>query len=186
MAYFITYRNMDPLFAADLSDERNPKLVGELEITGFSEYLHFWGEDKLLGLGFETDPKTGQQKGLKLVMFDMADPAELKVLGSKVLQDTSYSPALYDYKTILADPGENLIGFLVESYDRGVKRDYELYQWNGEGFERILSENLDEDGYDNANYRGMYIGEKFYIAHPEVVRYYDRENYERKQVLKME
>ena len=62
----------------------------------------------------------------------MADPAELKVLGSKVLQDTSYSPALYDYKTILADPGENLIGFLVESYDRGVKRDYELYQWNGE------------------------------------------------------
>lgn len=185
MAYFITYRNMDPLFAADLSDERNPKLVGELEITGFSEYLHFWGEDKLLGLGFETDPKTGQQKGLKLVMFDMADPVELKVLGSKVLQDTSYSPALYDYKTILADPGENLIGFLVESYDRGVKRDYELYQWNGEGFERILSENLDEDGYDNANYRGLYIGEKFYIAHPEVVRYYDREKYELRQTLEI-
>lgn len=186
MAYFITYRNMDPLFAVDLSDERNPKLVGELEITGFSEYLHFWGEDKLLGLGYETDPGTGRQKGLKLVMFDMSNPAELKILGTKVLRDTSYSPALYDYKTILADPGENLIGFIVESYDRGVKRDYELYQWNGDGFEKILSENLNDDGYDNANYRGMYIGEKFYIAHPEVVRYYDRDKYELRQTLKIE
>lgn len=185
MAYFITYRNMDPLFAVDLSDERNPKLVGELEITGFSEYLHFWGEDKLLGLGYETDPGTGRQKGLKLVMFDMSNPAELKILGTKVLRDTSYSPALYDYKTILADPGENLIGFIVESYDRGVKRDYELYQWNGDGFEKILSENLNDDGYDNANYRGMYIGEKFYIAHPEVVRMYDRTDYRLGQKLEM-
>ena len=185
MAYFITYRNMDPLFAADLSDERNPKLVGELEITGFSEYLHFWGEDKLLGLGYETDPKTGEQKGLKLVMFDMSDPAKLKILGTKVLQDTSYSPALYDYKTILADPEENLIGFVVESYRRGVKRDYELYQWDGDAFEKILSESLTEDKYDNANYRGVYIGEKFYVAHPEIVRYYDRKDYKLKQKLEM-
>lgn len=186
MAYFITYRNTDPLFAADLSDEKNPKLVGELEVTGFSEYLHFWGEDKLLGLGFETDPKTGEQKGLKLVMFDMSDPVQLKVLGSRVLQETSYSPALYDYKTILADPGENLIGFTVESYDGKVKRDYELYQWSGDGFEKLLSENLDDDGYDNANYRGLYIGERFYIAHPEVVRQYDRAEYGLKQILKMD
>lgn len=185
MAYFITYRNTDPLFAADLSDERNPKLVGELKITGFSEYLHFWGEDKLLGLGYETDPETGAQKGLKLVMFDMSDPAELSVLGTKVLQETSYSPALYDYKTILADPQENLIGFVAESYRRGLKRNYELYQWNGDGFEKILSESLTEDKFDNANYRGMYIGEKFYIAHPEVVRYYGRTDYKLKQKLEM-
>ena len=186
MAYFITYRNMDPLFAADLSDERNPKLVGELEITGFSEYLHFWGEDKLLGLGYETDPKTGAQKGLKLVMFNMSDPAKPEILGTKVLQDTSYSPALYDYKTILADPEENLIGFVAESYRRGVERDYELYQWNGDSFEKILSESLTEDRYDNANYRGLYIGEKFYVAHPEIVRYYDRKDYKLKQKLEME
>ena len=184
-AYFITYRNMDPLFAVDLSDEKNPRLIGELEITGFSEYLHFWGDDKLLGLGFETDPKTGEQKGLKLVMFDMSNPTELKILGTKVLQETSYSPALYDYKTILAAPEENLIGFVVESYDRGVRRDYEVYQWNEDRFEKILSEKLTDDGYDNANYRGLYIEDHFYIAHPEIVRCYDREKYEMKQTLKM-
>lgn len=185
MAYFITYRNTDPLFAADLSDEKNPKLVGELEITGFSEYLHFWGEDKLLGLGYETDEGNGAQEGLKLVMFDMSDPAGLKTLGSKVLDKASYSPALYQYKAVLADPEENLIGFVTESYNRGVKRRYELYRWNGKNFERILSEELD-DGYEGENYRGLYIGERFYIAHPEVVRYYDRTDYKMKQKLEME
>lgn len=185
MAYFITYRNMDPLFAADLSDEKKPKLVGELEITGFSEYLHFWGDDRLLGLGYETDPENGAQEGLKLVMFDMSDPAALKTLGSKVMDKVSYSPALYDYKAVLADPEENLIGFVTESYNRGVKRTYELYRWNGSGFEKILSEKLD-DGYEGENYRGLYVGERFYIAHPEVVRYYDREDYKLKQKLEME
>ena len=183
MAYFITYRNTDPLFAADLSDEKNPKLVGELEITGFSEYLHFWGKDKLLGLGYETDPKTGQQEGLKLVMFDMSDPVGLKVLGSLVLQESSYSPALYDYKEILVSPEENLIGFVAESYNKGRIRNYVLYQWEENGFEKILSEKLDGDGYDTANYRGLYIGENFYIAHPEIIRCYNRKDYDLKQTL---
>ena len=41
--YFVTYRNTDPLFSADLSDPTKPKIIGELKITGFSEYLHFYG-----------------------------------------------------------------------------------------------------------------------------------------------
>lgn len=185
MAYFITYQNTDPLFAADLSDETNPKLVGELEITGFSEYLHFWGRDKLLGLGYETDPANGAREGLKLVMFDMSDPAELKVLDSKALDKTDYSPALYDYKAVLADPAENLIGFVSESYQNGVKRRYELYQWDGKNFQELLSEDLKDD-YEGENYRGLFIRERFYIAHPEILRSYDREDYSLMQTLKME
>lgn len=185
MAYFITYRNTDPLFAVDLSDETDPKLVGELEITGFSEYLHFWGRDKLLGIGYESDPKTGAQEGLKLVMFDMSDPADLKVLSSKVLDKASYSPALYDYKAVLADPEENLIGFVSESYNNGVKRRYELYQWDGKNFQKILSEDL-KDGYEGENYRGLFIGDRFYIAHPEILRLYDREAYSLVQTLTIE
>ncbi len=41
----------------DLSDDKNPKVLGECKISGFSEYLHFWGEDKLVGIGYETDEK---------------------------------------------------------------------------------------------------------------------------------
>ena len=66
--YFVTYRNTDPLFSADLSDPTKPKIIGELKITGFSEYLHFYGENKLLGIGWETDPDTGSIEGLKCSM----------------------------------------------------------------------------------------------------------------------
>ena len=118
-------------------------------------------------------------------MFDMSDPAALKVLDSHVLSKAGYSPALYDYKAVLADPEENLIGFVSEDYRNGVKRRYELYQWEGESFRKILSEELN-DGYESDNYRGLYIGERFYIAHPEILRLYGREDYNLIQTLKIE
>jgi uncharacterized secreted protein with C-terminal beta-propeller domain len=36
----ITAREVDPLNAIDVSDSRNPKILGFLKIPGFSEYLH--------------------------------------------------------------------------------------------------------------------------------------------------
>lgn len=86
MAYFVTYRNTDPLFAVDLSDDKNPKVLGELKISGFSEYLHFWGEDKLVGIGYETDEKTGEHAGIKITMFDISDSSSLKEMNSLVLK----------------------------------------------------------------------------------------------------
>ena len=50
--YFVTYRQVDPLFSVDLSDPENPKILGELKIPGFSEYLHPYGDGKLLGMGW--------------------------------------------------------------------------------------------------------------------------------------
>lgn len=50
--YFVTYRQVDPLFSVDLSDPENPKILGELKIPGFSEYLHPYGDGKLLGIGW--------------------------------------------------------------------------------------------------------------------------------------
>ena len=51
IGYFVTFRNTDPLFSVDLSNPSDPKILGELKITGFSSYLHFYGENKLLGVG---------------------------------------------------------------------------------------------------------------------------------------
>ena len=36
----VTYKTVDPLFVIDLSDEENPKVLGELKIPGYSSYLH--------------------------------------------------------------------------------------------------------------------------------------------------
>ena len=43
--YFVTYKETDPLFSVDLSNPKNPKILGRLKIPGFSNYLHFYGED---------------------------------------------------------------------------------------------------------------------------------------------
>ena len=223
-AYFVTYRNTDPLFAVDLSDEKHPKILSELEITGFSEYLHFWGEDKLVGIGYETDPDHGAQEGTKLTMFDISDPSELKTLGTCVLDDLDYSPALYDYKCVLADEGENILGFAAESYDYNGKgadmESYLLFAWEDGEFRNLLTEKLDVDeektdaasnvsesnsasdtedltvetavtdvlytGEDIGDYRGLYVGDRFYIVSPSRIISYDRENgYRMVQKLKL-
>ena len=53
--YFVTFRQIDPLFSVDLSDPENPKVIGELKIPGFSEYLHPYGDGRLLGIGMAVD-----------------------------------------------------------------------------------------------------------------------------------
>lgn len=71
--YFVTYKETDPLFSVDLSNPKNPKILGRLKIPGFSNYLHFYGEDKLLGIGMDVDKKGDVTDGVKLSMFDISD-----------------------------------------------------------------------------------------------------------------
>ncbi len=113
--YFVTYRNTDPLFSADLSDPTKPKIIGELKITGFSEYLHFYGENKLLGIGWETDPDTGSIEGLKCSMFDITDPSDVKEIDRIVLKNVSICDALSNYRAILASPGQKPLRFCLRT-----------------------------------------------------------------------
>lgn len=171
-AYFITYRNTDPLFAVDLSDPSNPLMLGQLEITGFSEYLHFWEEDKLLGIGYETDPDTGERKGLKLVMFDISDPAHLQTLGSQALTGYYYAPALYNYKCVLADASKNLIGFSADrALDTEIASDFVLFSWENGTFAQNLKEPLPQAGASD-DVRSLYIGDYLYIVTPTEITSY--------------
>lgn len=176
-AYFITYRNTDPLFAVDISDTANPKILGELQITGFSEYLHFWDDDKLLGIGYESEPETGNIIGMKLAMFDISNPIDLKVIDTVVFNNCINSPALYNYKSVLADSNANLIGFVRDfetiTYDITFK--YQLYSWEKDHFEEILSETLAPNA--NLEYlRGIYVDDIFYIADLRKISSFDRTN----------
>ena len=51
LAIVVTFRQVDPLYAIDLSDQDDPRLMGHLKIPGFSEYLHPLGERRLVGIG---------------------------------------------------------------------------------------------------------------------------------------
>lgn len=86
-AYVVTFRQTDPLFAIDLSDDTAPRLLGELKMPGFSEYLHPLGDGRLLGIGSDADPQTGRVTGFKASLFDVSDPTAPKELDSIVEAD---------------------------------------------------------------------------------------------------
>ena len=168
LAYFITYRNIDPLFAADLSDIHNPKILGELKITGYSEYLHMWGEDKLLGIGYETDEEKGTRKGIKLVMFDISNPAELSIIDTVVIKTADYSPALFNYKTVLADLRKNMIGFVTADYSE-EELEYRMYSFTDGKFVEELVVEKDTLKY-RESYRGLWAGDYFYMVSPAEIQ----------------
>lgn len=171
--YFVTFRDTDPLFSVDLTDPANPRILGELKVTGFSSYLHFYGEHKLLGIGNEVDPQTGRYLGIKLSMFDITDPADVKEIHRYVVEDSYYCPGLYNYKAILADPAKNILGLECE-------KDYLVFSYDEEqGFiNRFTGQLRDEEcrGAGEGQARGLYIGHYFYLSDGECLRAYDMED----------
>ena len=198
--YFVTFRQTDPLFSVDLSDPEDPKVLGELKISGFSSYLHFYGENLLLGIGYEADENTGSTTGLKLSMFDISDPTNVKEVSRAVLPGMTWCPAIEDYKSILVDPDKNLIGFycdkryFVYSYDEtgGFTREL-LCDFYGDEFLGVSDQAGQEQGtseiaatVDYDNMRGLYIGDYLYLAGNDFVAAYDmKDGFSMEKVMKV-
>ena len=162
--YLVTFRQTDPLFALDLSDPENPKVLGELKISGFSEYLHYYGENLLLGIGMEVDEETGREEGMKLSMFDIANPASPKERAKLNLKDYNYSEALWDHHALLIDTTENIIGFEAEGSSRGSYwKEYLVYSYENGAFIQKLRLKPSDDTQTWNRTRGTFIGETFYI-----------------------
>ncbi|MGN0343066.1 MAG: beta-propeller domain-containing protein [Roseburia sp.] len=175
MGYFVTYENTDPLFSVDLSDPENPVLVGELSVTGFSDYLHPWDEEHLLGIGYETDPDTGNRLGLKLSMFNISDPANVYEEAKCVLKDTDSgvvlgSPALDDYKSVLVSSEKNIIGLMLLDYSQGNAGVYTVFTYENGAFSCMDERELSEGAYQRNLYgaywntcRSLYVGDRIYV-----------------------
>jgi beta propeller domain-containing protein len=90
-AYAVTFRRIDPLYVLDLTDPADPRIAGQLDVAGVSEFLHPVNDGLLLGLG------TAEAGGVKLELFDVSDIARPLSRGSSVLGGRgSHSEALYD------------------------------------------------------------------------------------------
>ncbi len=71
--YVVTFRQTDPLYVLDLADPTAPKVLGELKVTGFSDYLHPIGDGLVLGVGVEATDQ-GRRTGAKIALYDTGDP----------------------------------------------------------------------------------------------------------------
>ena len=169
IGYFVTFRQVDPLFAVDLSNPKAPKILSALKIPGFSNYMHPWGEDLLLGIGADANETTGISGDVKLSMFDISDPENVSEKSKEIIEYLRNSDIGTNHKEILVDYNKNLIGFAAGGDF------YYLYSYsNDKGFELkdILDvpQYLDSQGnYDyyywtSNNVRGIYIGEYFYVC----------------------
>ena len=171
MGYFVTFRQTDPLFCVDLSEPESPEILSELKISGFSSYLHMYGENRLLGIGYEADEDTGSQTGVKLSMFDISDPENVTEENKYVIKDAYYLPFDYNYKAITIDADKNLIGFVCDE-------EYMVFRYDEEkGFENLLTYTMSDNNYwdGQESCRGVYVGERFCVVDREKVLMFDME-----------
>ncbi len=117
-AYMVTFRTIDPLFVIDASDPRNPKILGQLKIPGYSDYLHPYDENHILGFGKEAivskDGTMAWQQGMKVALFDVTDVENPVVMHNIVIGDRGTdSPLLYNHKALLFEKERGLLAFPI-------------------------------------------------------------------------
>lgn len=72
LAIVVTFRQVDPLYAIDLSDPVRPRKLGQLKIPGFSSYLHPIDGDRMIGIGTDAS-LSGMTRGGQAALFDLSD-----------------------------------------------------------------------------------------------------------------
>ena len=182
--YLVTFQQIDPFFVIDLSTD-NPKILGDLKIPGFSNYLHPYDENHIIGLGRDTkDLGNGrvQQLGVKVALFDVSNVHNPKVIGDFVIGDSStYSAALDNHKAFFFDKKKSILSIPITSDAKSLeglssKIAPDWNRWNGfyifnvddtKGIDLKGTITHAEDGtryYGMGNSRTFYISEVIYTA----------------------
>ncbi|MBM7661476.1 putative secreted protein with C-terminal beta-propeller domain [Bacillus mesophilus] len=133
-AYVVTFKEVDPLFVLDMSDHRKPTVLGELKIPGFSNYLHPYDENHLIGFGQHTKLVKSEgdlsprvlTDGVKISLFDVSNPTEPTEKFSEIIGGGgTYSPLNYDHKALLFNKNKNIFAFPITVYQDKVGSQYE-------------------------------------------------------------
>jgi len=189
-AYLVTFEQVDPLFVVDLKDPQNPKILGELKIPGFSNYLHPYDNDTLIGIGKDTYIESYggvRTKGVKISLFDVSDVSSPKEIDAYVLGDEgSDSLALTDHKAFLFSKEKNLLSIPVTvrksqqpgdawgevsfvgaaifnvDKEKGIELRGEISHNQNSSRRKMIPEFDYYDTYDNTIKRSLYIEDKLY------------------------
>ncbi len=135
--YIVTFRQIDPLFVIDLSDAASPTVLGEVELPGFSEYMHPLGDDHLLTIGQDTDLE-GRVRGLALRIFDVSDDANPVLAHVHLFEGQGWSAANQDHHAFVFDSARGLLTFPYVSYEGDFQSVLELFSVDAAaGFEQV-------------------------------------------------
>lgn len=179
-AFVVTFMQIDPLFVISLRDPRNPKIMGELKVPGFSTYLHPLDDGHVIGLGMNAQDGGAFAwfQGVKLSLFNVADstsPTETQatIIGGR----GTHSPAVSDHHAFTYDATQKLLALPVSVYSENPKAggNYGEFQYNGlqvyhvdsdKGFELLGTAKLPAPAkeptyYDNVNgiKRGLFVND---------------------------
>jgi hypothetical protein len=115
VGYVVTFEQTDPLYTLDLADPAAPRLAGELEILGYSAYLHPVGDGRLIGVGQDATAE-GTTTGTQVALFDVSDPAAPTRVAQATLPGAS-SGAEWDHRAFLWWADDGLVALPVSIYD---------------------------------------------------------------------
>lgn len=114
-AYLVTFLRIDPLWVVDLSDPARPRVSGELEVPGWSTYIHPLG-DRLVTVGIDNS----NSWRVAVSLFDVQDPARPGLLARVPLgENSSWSEANHDEKAFAVLPDAGLILVPYQSWGEG-------------------------------------------------------------------
>ncbi len=111
--YMVTFERIDPFFVIDLKNPQRPEILGELKIPGYSDYLHPYDENHIIGIGKDTKENEWggiSTTGIKLALFDVSDVANPKqVANYRIGSEGTDSEALQEHKAFLFDKEKSLL-----------------------------------------------------------------------------
>jgi len=116
VGYVVTFRQTDPLYTVDLSDPRDPEVLGELKIPGYSAYLHPIGEGLMMGVGQDATDE-GMVLGTQVSTFDVSDLSDPVRLDTHTLGEEASSQVEYDHHAFLYWQGLAMIPIQQWSWD---------------------------------------------------------------------